>query len=1017
MQVNDVYDLVSAWIGSNDQSTIFQTITSAVEQLANLGNYDYLIGNLEINAATDCGTYTLPRFVDAVLACNVCGHPTLPRDRWYGFHQNGTGDNKTEIWTWDDKYFYPIFQDLKCPSHLVAVNELKNDIATQIQVFGTDSNGLTLRTQNPDGSWQDGLIITSANASDFPGGLPIDDGTQLQTRLFTTVPSISLNVPAHTFVTGEEVIYTFISGTNLTPLISGNAYFIGVIDANNVSLYQTQSNALTGVNPIVITNLNSLSTYSLTDQRGVSVQTEFQTTGGPSNLSAGDIVSFTATTLPAPLTASEDFFANPTSTTNFTIHSTLQDALAGVYPLDVSTAGSSDLEVLVDQAIAPITILTFSVTSDFLQGDTVTVNNSTGNLPSPLVAGTNYFYHPITSTTGTLHTSLADANTGNNPIILTTTGTGTSALVKIIPASVSSGDKNNVVANNNNLRAGVPTLNGVVGTPGSFVTFTTTGTMPTPIVAGTVYQVENPASTNVFSLANLDGAFYTIGTTTINATGTSVTIVCAAGTGLVTGALVDIEGLTHSTADANQVAVTVSTTNVGGDTITYNSAATSTSGTVADTTGTVFVGRVAITSLGSGALSMVVSRSFTIGFNNQWDTDTTDLALAEEISLTTGGTLPTLSPVQANYYVNIVSANLIKLYDTSAHATAGGSTGLVTVSALGSGQLYLSVAQAAATILRSINLNITSNTYLSPAALGTFTTTGTLPAPLNTSTIYLIEPNTDGTIGVYNNSTKLQIPLTSIGSGKHDLDISSLGGIILPNILSVPQNEYNTGDAVTLTPQNSSSSLPTPFALNTTYYVRQIDLNDIQLYPTWAQATNLSSMSGAIIPTSAGVGLFVIVKSVPAPKVASIYRIRKPLTLGFIDLIAWDYGRSCNGPTVIGHYEPTEIEPQYRRIKIGCKTAPIRVAFRRRSFQILTMEDWIPVTSEQALLTMCKAVNFLQKDYLELYEKFKASADKILQEQQTSQEGPQSIKLQFDADVFTDPNGQWMDQGWGWGQW
>ena len=93
------------------------------------------------------------------------------------------------------------------------------------------------------------------------------------------------------------MIYTYISGLNLDPLISGNSYFIGVIDANNVSLYQTQSNALTGVNPIVLTTLSANSVYSLTDQRGVSVQTQFQT-ATPHNLTIGNVVSFQGSPLP-----------------------------------------------------------------------------------------------------------------------------------------------------------------------------------------------------------------------------------------------------------------------------------------------------------------------------------------------------------------------------------------------------------------------------------------------------------------------------------------------------------------------------------------------------------------------------------------------------------------------------------------------------------------------------------------------------------------------------------------------
>jgi hypothetical protein len=178
---------------------------------------------------------------------------------------------------------------------LIALNELKSDEATQLQVFGVDEFGQTLRTQNPDGSWIDGLTITSAHLTDFPMGMPVDDGLQIQQRIFTTVPATSLYVANHTFTSGEQVIFTYLSGTSLAPLVNGNTYFVGVNDSNDVSLYNTQSNALTASNPITLTTYSATSSYSLTDQRGVSVQTQFSTTS-TTQIPSGSIVSFQGTT-------------------------------------------------------------------------------------------------------------------------------------------------------------------------------------------------------------------------------------------------------------------------------------------------------------------------------------------------------------------------------------------------------------------------------------------------------------------------------------------------------------------------------------------------------------------------------------------------------------------------------------------------------------------------------------------------------------------------------------------------
>jgi hypothetical protein len=171
--------------------------------------------------------------------------------------------------------------------------------------------------------------------------------------------------------------------------------------------------------------------------------------------------------------------------------------------------------------------------------------------------------------------------------------------------------------------------------------------------------------------------------------------------------------------------------------------------------------------------------------------------------------------------------------------------------------------------------------------------------------------------------------------------------------------------------------------------------------------------TGVIIPTTAGSGTSIICKVVPAPLVARVDRVRKPITNGIITLAAWDYARSCSGPTIIGQYDPTEIEPKYRRIKVGHKNAPIRIAYKRRSFTILSMYDFIPVTSQLGLLTMCKAVDFLQKDFLELYQKFKLEAKQIFEEQQSSQEGSGAINIQIEDRIFTDGEGTWMDSGHG----
>jgi hypothetical protein len=998
MIVSDILEEVKVFCGVNDNATAFVRLTQAIETLTNLSNYDYLIGYADICTATDCGTYTMPRQVDAVLSVNVHNRPALPRNKWYEFHQNGGGSNNSVSWAWDDKFFVPCFQDLLSPSRLMALAYLKNDWAVPITVFGIDVQGNPLRTQNPDGTWQDGVIYPTQLLSDFPYGMPVENQTLFVNRLFSVVPSTAFNVAGHSFISGEQVIFNLVSGPLLSPLTNSGTYFVAVVDANTVELYNSQSNALTGASPIALTNPSSSSAYALTDQRGVSTQTKFNSGSIATNIINGSQVTFSATTLPTPILATSVFYAYSLDSYNFTIHPTYNDAIAGIYPIDVSTPGSSDLTALVRQSMNPITTLGYSVRHDLLQGDIVTITNSGGTYPAPLVSGATYYANILSNYSLTLHKTLSDANSASNPIIITSSGVGNSATLKTVPCTVSTGDKNNVVATGHNLSAG------------DYVSFQTSGTYPTNITQGTVYQVASPVTANTFTLASLTLA--QIGTYAVARTSGVATLTTSLPHGLITGNIVDIESPDTPSFNANQVTITVT----GSATFTYSNAGSDVASSLVST-GWVYWGRINITSTGSGQLNLLVSRVFTVGFNSTWNTNTLYLTTGTPVNFATNGSLPSCTPPissSTTYYARVISANVISIHDTLAHAVA--NTNAISISSLGSGDQFLSLNRAVTTVLRSQNLNVASSNYLANGAGCEFSTSGTLPSPLNTGTLYKIQNNNDGTIVVLSYSTGLPITLTSVGSGLHDLQISSSGNIILPTELTVTSNELNTGDAVQMLPQDTLSSLPSPFSAGTQYYVRRVDDNTIELFSTYAQAINTSSSAGLIIPTSQGVGNNLLVKEVPAPLVARVDRVRKPITNGLIDLVGWDNKRQTQSPTFIGHYEADEIEPQYRRIKVGVKSGPVRIRFRRRSFQILSVNDWLPFTSAMPILCMVKAMEYLRKDNVQAYEQYKKEADKLLAEEQTAKEGPEGILLQFNDDVFTDSKANWMDNGpWGLG--
>ena len=58
---------------------------------------------------------------------------------------------------------------------------------------------------------------------------------------------------------------------------------------------------------------------------------------------------------------------------------------------------------------------------------------------------------------------------------------------------------------------------------------------------------------------------------------------------------------------------------------------------------------------------------------------------------------------------------------------------------------------------------------------------------------------------------------------------------------------------------------------------------------------------------------------------------------------------------------------------------------------------------------MLKACQFLHVDAVSQYEKYKQMAQKIMEEQQSAQEGVGGIEIQFNQDIFTAPNDSQMD--------
>lgn len=662
MLVSDLYEDCLEILGKCTQATVFSRLTDAIQILSNKGNFDLLVGWVDICAGLDCRTVTLPRDIDVPLAVNIGGHPRYFRNKWYEFHLNGSGSFSETPWTWDDRGDTPIIMDIIQASNLIAVAELKTDTGALLRVFGYDQTGEWIRTQNPDGTWSDGFLVPINLSSDFPMGIIVPDPNRVFARNFTTVPITELvSATPHQLVTGALVTLSLITPPLPTPLINGAAYYVGDIDDESVSLFATQSGAQTNTGAIIITSATNASQISLTDRRVVAVQTKFNSATAHGMIT-GAPITFTGAPLPVPIQAGVTYYANVIDANNFTAHASLSDALSDTNPIDVSTPGAG---VVVDasQTLNPITELNFNTAHNFLQGDQVQVQNLGGSLPEPLLPGVDYFVRFLTSRSITLHNNLSDATTGANPIVLLSSGAGSSSVVKTLAASANVGTSNNITAIGHNLtiETSFPILTTVsrarasnvatiiVATPhgyssGDYVTVKTVG--------GTGYNTATNTNALITVVDTLTFTYSNIGANEATAADVAGRIQKVP----ATGDFVQFVTTGIFPAPLSQGTVYRAEPPMSGDTFTVY------------TTG---IQPVEILQPGTGELSLVISRVFTVGFNSDWQTNATELPTGTPIKISSTGTLPGTNPVinlVTTYFVRKIDDNTIEVFDTLANA-------------------------------------------------------------------------------------------------------------------------------------------------------------------------------------------------------------------------------------------------------------------------------------------------------------------------------------------------------------
>jgi len=176
-QVVDIKTEVRKILGACDEDHMFERISQAVEVLSHSGDFDPLLGYLDICVDSQC--VTLPREVETVLAVNIAGRPAIGRDQFFSFHLNGPGDTGGRIaWEWSDQPWSPLYRDLVAPTKLVAFLASEEDENKELWVYGYDENQKWVRSQNAAGLWVNGYQVPTI----FGVAVP-DDGAPTFTRV------------------------------------------------------------------------------------------------------------------------------------------------------------------------------------------------------------------------------------------------------------------------------------------------------------------------------------------------------------------------------------------------------------------------------------------------------------------------------------------------------------------------------------------------------------------------------------------------------------------------------------------------------------------------------------------------------------------------------------------------------------------------------------------------------------------------------------------------------------------
>lgn len=286
IRVADVYDTASEIWPKVGKAVVLKKITQAVQTLLAKAHWDGLLGFVDLwpvshqqdvntYGKTGHGMYALPRFIGTPVKINICGTPTRPRNRWFEFHLNGTGEaSLASVDTWDDMGEFPLMEliprqpgtGIVMATKMIAICENGLDEGKSVRMYGREFDVAKNRVVEVwrDGSpgWTCPCVPTMRDpGAGAPLWIEVTRIERAETRGFVRLVSVVASpvaaIPAtdvSTITTGFAITGTY-SGVNLSTQV------FGVFTSDQIKIYGDtghtiqvgQSAVISGLDPSVAT--------------------------------------------------------------------------------------------------------------------------------------------------------------------------------------------------------------------------------------------------------------------------------------------------------------------------------------------------------------------------------------------------------------------------------------------------------------------------------------------------------------------------------------------------------------------------------------------------------------------------------------------------------------------------------------------------------------------------------------------------------------------------------------------